>query len=88
MSKETKCMVTEIIYDMQHSPEIFKCGPHTLKDSKRDMEYWICNGASHAGVYHPYTIHFGFIQGWRFISALRKWQAWDVLNKGKAKESE
>ena len=80
--KPEKIVVDELIHDMEHRPSDFICDRYTLKDQKKNIHYWIANGASFARVYVPFEMNFGFIQGWRFHSALKKWKAWNILNRG------
>lgn len=79
MSAE-KIVVDSLIHDLMVRPGDFYCDRHTLKDKKNNVEYWVANTFSDAGIYTPYRLSFGFIQGWRFHSALKKWKAHRILN--------
>lgn len=79
MSREAKLVVDQLIHDLQHRAEDFKCGEHTLDDSKTGYRYWVANLFFDARIYQPYEMSFGVVQGWRFHRALRKWKAWKMI---------
>jgi len=80
MSKVTKLVVDKLINDLQERPSDFICDQHVLTDMKVNMGYWVANCFFDAGIYRPYELKFGFIQGWRFHSALKKWKAFKCIN--------
>ena len=80
MSKATKMVVDKLIADLQERPLDFICDRYHLDDKLTGYSYWVNHGAMGRGIYHPYKMNFGFIQGLRFLSALNKWKAWSALN--------
>lgn len=76
-----KVIVNQVIIDFERRPEDFKCHEHVIEDKKAGFEYWIGNSFFNIGIYQPYKMSFGFIQGWRFHRALLKWKAADHLRK-------
>jgi len=78
MSKAVKFVVDSVIHDLKHRPEDFWCDAYVLRDKKNHVEYWITNCFFDAGVYKPYKMSFGFIQGYRFHQGLDFWKAWYV----------
>lgn len=81
MSKETKFVVNQLKHDLEERPDDFNCNDFTIKDKKTGFTYWICSGAHFAGVYEPFKMKFGFIQGLRFLSAVKKWQTIQMIKK-------
>lgn len=79
MSRESKLVVNQLIHDLQHRPYDFVCGEHTLDDKKTGYRYWVANLFCDARIYQPHELRFGFVHGWRFHKALRKWKAWKML---------
>lgn len=84
MSKAEKLVVDQLIKDLRERPEDFKCGEHTLDDSKTGIQYWISNGFFSAGIHRPYEMKFGAFEGWRFHEGLKKWKAWNMLTASNA----
>lgn len=61
-----KHVVDAFIEAIQTRPRDFSIGPHTINDKATGMQFWIANGFPFYGVYEPYKMNFGFIQGFRF----------------------
>lgn len=77
--KPAKIVVDRLIHDLQHRGSDFRCGECTLEDKKTGYKYWVANCFFDAGVYAPYKMPFGAVQGWRFHRALTKWKAATLL---------
>jgi hypothetical protein len=75
MTSPAKQIVDRLIKDLQSRPEDFYCGERTLTHRKSNFQFWLSHGFFSTGVYYPYNIDFGFIQGWRFYRALLQWKA-------------
>lgn len=80
VSRESKLVVDQLLIEMRDRPNDFKCDDCVLLDTKTNIQYWITNLFFDAGIYKPYEMKFGFIQGWRFHSGLNKWKATNMLN--------
>lgn len=87
MSRTTKLIVDQLIADLRDRPADFVCSEYTLDDSKTNMSYWVANGRFSAGIYTPYKLWFGFIQGYRFHNALTKWKAVHMITKSQMVKS-
>ena len=76
MSRAVKLVVDQLIRDLENRPSDFSCSRLTLSDSKTKRVYWVAMGP---GIYEPYILSFGLCQGRRFISALDKWKASNMI---------
>lgn len=79
MSKEAKKAVVDcLIKAMMNRPDDFEIGELTMKDKKTEYDYWISGSY---GVYRPFTLKFGLIQGHRFGKALLDLKAYHTIQK-------
>ena len=73
-----KIIVDQVIEDLQHRPEFFECNAFELTDKKTKITY---NVFYKIGVAEPYILKFSFWQRVRFIAALNKWKAADIIRR-------
>ncbi len=83
MSAESRLVVNQLLEDMRLRPMDFSCVESILIDKKTKIEYWIGSGIISYGIYEPYTLSFGIVQGYRFSVGLRKWKARYMLTMSK-----
>ena len=81
MSKASKMVVDRLIADLKERPLDFVCDEFTLKDKGKGLEYSIAYEVFRCRMCSPYLMEFGFIQSYRFHSALDEWKAWFNLNR-------
>lgn len=81
MSRAVKLVVDQLIYDLQRRPGDFDCSECVLRDRKAKLGFWIANCFFDAKIYEPYTLNFGFVQGWRFHQAVKKWKSAEALTQ-------
>ncbi len=74
--KPTKKVVNDVIAAMYERPETFKIDQYHLKDTKSGLSFWIANGANFCAVEAPFALRLGFVQGWRLMREVRRFQAW------------
>ena len=70
-----KAIVDAFVAAIHERPGDFSIGKCTLEDRKSGLEFWIGNGVPFYGVYRPYEMNFGLIQGIRFGWWLRRFKA-------------
>ena len=80
MSRAAKLVVDNLINNLKEHPEDFTCGKYRLNETTTGFEYWIGNSFFDAGIYEPYNMSFGWVQGWRFHAALERWKAHTNIN--------
>jgi len=78
MSRETKLIVDQLIHDLQNRPKDFQCYTFELHDNKTGFSYWVSEHGE-KGMHKPFKLSFGFIQSIRFIKALNKWKACNMI---------
>lgn len=60
---------------MGSRPGTFRADQYRLHDSKTGASYWVANGWPAYGMMSPSEYNFGFVDQFRFHSALKKWRA-------------
>jgi len=81
MSRAVKLAVNQVIHDLEHRAEDFKCSEYQLIDTKTGLEYWIANGSAFAKIDNPYELSFGWWHGTRFMVAVDKWKAYEAIRR-------
>jgi len=76
-----KEVVDALVQAMWGRPTSFSCTEYRLTDMDSGLVYWIGSGFMFAGIYKPYEMKFGWIQGWRFHRMLRKWKSINAIQK-------
>jgi len=74
-----KVVVDQLKCDLEYRPEDFSCGHDKIYDNKTDVTYSI-DFYYHLGVLEPYRMPFGWMHGIRFLRAVKKWKASNVVN--------
>ena len=62
--------VDSVINAMLERPDDFNISELTMTDEQTKYIYWISNGSHNAGLWRPYKLKFGTLQGRRFLKAL------------------
>ena len=76
-----RTVVTAFVEAIHNRPDDFVIGEHTIEDRKTGLHFWIVNGPPFFGVYRPYEMRFGFIQGVRFGWWVRRFKAATAATK-------
>ncbi len=73
--------VDSVINAMLKRPDDFSISGLTMTDKQTKYIYWINRGSHNAGLWQPYRLKFGTLQGRRFLKALTNLKTHQLKSK-------